>query len=236
MILIVSSLARDADALAALCAQRAWPNQTCRTVSEFRRASETTRPRVVIARQRLADGQADDVLTHLGKDRQSHPARVIVLAPADCSVEEEIRHVSLGADNVLRDPVRNEVLVEWMARYRAGIPARERGLPVPPCYEFAGVQVLPRERRLACIGRNVRTTSKVIALVQTLQRHAGQVVPYDVLYLKLFERRFAGDTSNCRVLLSKAGEHFRRLGVNLRDHIKVIPKSGYLYSPGGNPR
>jgi DNA-binding response OmpR family regulator len=230
MILIVSSLGREAEALAALCAQRAWPSQTCSTVSQFRRVVEKIRPKLVIVRQRLTDGYSDDVLTHLGNGREPGPARVIVLAPADCSSKEETRHVSLGADSVFRDPVRVEVLLEMVARYRARPATPASPSPVPTlCYEFAGVQVFPHEHRLSRSGQDVRTTPRVIGLVQILHHAAGQVVPYATLYPELFERRFDGDTSNCRVLLAKADSAFRRLGVKLREHIKVIPKSGYLY-------
>lgn len=234
MILIVSSLAREAEALAALCEQRAWPSQTCQTVSQFRRVVETTSPRVVIARQRLTDGCSDDVLTHLSNDRQPGPARVIVLAPADCSAKQETRHISLGADSVFRDPVRIEVLLEMVARYRAR-ESVQLGGPVAPtlCYEFAGVQVFPHEHRLTRSGRSVKTTPKVIELVQMLHGSANRVVPYATLYPEIFGRRFMGDTANCRVLLAKADTAFRRLGVKLRKHIKVIPKSGYLYQADG---
>lgn len=76
----------------------------------------------------------------------------------------------------------------------------------------------------------VRTSTRVIELVQILHRASGRVVPYDTLYAELFARRYEGDTANCRVLLAKADAAFRRLGVNLRKYIKVIPKSGYMYA------
>lgn len=240
MILIVSSQADEADALAALCEQRAWPSQVCKSVSEFLRLAERTSPRVVIARQRLADGHSDDVLNHLGKSRSTRPPRVIVLAPADCSIKEETRHVSLGADHVFRDPVRIEVLLEVVNRHRdRGIAQRARLQVTPLCFDFAGVQVFPHEHRLVRGDRSVCTTPRVIELLQLLHANVGQVTPYPLLYSELFDRRFSGDTVNCRVLLAKAAGAFRRLGGNLRRHIKVIPKSGYLYSPsdpdGGAP-
>jgi hypothetical protein len=55
-----------------------------------------------------------------------------------------------------------------------------------------------------------------------------------VLYGELFNQRFAGETANSRVLLVKVTSSFRKLGVDLRAHITVIPKSGYLYTPS-NP-
>jgi DNA-binding response OmpR family regulator len=231
VILIVSSLAREAEALAALCEQRRWPVEICRTVARLRRTMEKITPKLVIIRQRLSDGYSDDLLTMLSAESANGKPRVIVLAPADCSINEETRQLSLGADSVLRDPIRIQVLLELAARYRSK-PAQSASQAGRKdlAFEFAGARIFPHECRLARDGKNVRTTPRVIQLVQVLHRMTGQVASYDSLYPELFDRRFAGDTANCRVLLAKADMTFRRLGVNLRRYIKVIPKSGYLYS------
>lgn len=232
MIYIVSSLAREAEVLAALCEQRSWPAQACRRVADFVTAADKTIPHAVVVRHRLEDGYSDDVLAYLGLRDTPRNARVIVLASADCPAKMESRQVALGADHVFRDPVRIEVLLEVLNRCRSGAPAAATALPAAtPSYEFAGVEVFPREHRLTRHDRTVRTTPKVIEFVQILHRNPDRVVPYTTLYDELFARRFAGDTSNCRVLLAKADGVFKRLGVHLRRHIEVIPKSGYLYRP-----
>jgi two-component system, OmpR family, KDP operon response regulator KdpE len=236
MIYIVSSLAREAEVLAALCEQRSWPTQACRRVADFVVAADKTSPRSVIVRHRLEDGYSDDVLAYLGLRETQRPTRVIVLAAANCSPKEETRHLSLGADSVLRDPVRVEVLLEYLARHRMQAAAGSSAPAAPvSSYEFAGVQVHPLEHRLTRAGRSVRTTPRVIELLQLLHGNAGRVAPYPLLYSELFGRRFAGDTANCRVLLAKADGYFHRLGVNLRAHIRVIPKSGYLYPADETP-
>ncbi len=233
MIYIVSSLAREAEVLAALCEQRSLPSLACTRIAEFKNAAEKNSPQAVIVRHRLADGYSDDIIAYVAK-HTTRPARVIVLAPADCSAKEETRHISLGADSVLRDPVRLEVMLEYLARHcaDAASPAPRKSAA---CYEFAGVQVHPLEHRLTRGKQNVRTTQRVIELLHVLHANAGQVASYASLYSELFGRRFAGDTANCRVLLAKANDAFRRLGVNLRNHIKVIPKSGYLYPADCDP-
>ena len=235
MIYIVSSIAREADILAALCEQRAWPSQACRRVADFVTAADKAPPHAVIVRQRLEDGYSDDVLAHLGTRETPRNIPVIVLASADCPVKMETRQIALGADHVFRDPVRIEVLLEVLNRRRSRSSAT-RALPAAaPSYKFAGAEVFPHEHRLTRRDRTVRTTPKVIEFVQILHRHADQVVPYTTLYHELFARRFSGDTSNCRVLLAKADAAFKRLGVHLRRHIEVIPKSGYLYRPRPGP-
>lgn len=236
MIHIVSSLAREAEVLAALCEQRSWPTLACTRFADFRHAAEKNTPQAVIVRQQLEDGYSDDVLAYLESRPGPRTTRVIVLAPANCSAKEERRHISLGADSVLRDPVRLEVMLEYLARYRT----KSRPRPSAPragaaSYEFAGVHVHPLEHRLSRGKQEAHTTPRVIELLQVLHANAGRVTPYTQLYCELFGRRFAGDTANCRVLLGKAAAVFRRLGVPLRQHIKVIPKSGYLYPAKSNP-
>jgi DNA-binding response OmpR family regulator len=237
MILIVSSQVGEADALATLCNQRNWTNQVCQTFSTFVRAASKLAPRVVVTRQRLEDGYSDDILAQLGPLVGGNPSRVVVLASADCTPKEEARQLSLGADQVLRDPVRIEVLVELLQRHQHSPRSADNFIhSTNRCYEFAGAQVSPHELRLLRGRRSVTTTLKVIELVQTLHRAPGQVVPYTVMYEDLFGRQFNGDTANCRVLLGKAAADFRRLGLDLRAHIEVIPKSGYRYKPAGATR
>lgn len=229
MILIVSSSHREAALLAALCEQRAWPCEACTSISAAVRLAERNDPRVVVVRQRLSDGYSDDILASLKRLEASSTTRVIVMVPADCSIQQEARQVKLGADSVFRDPVRLEVLFEYLARYRTeSTPVTAQA--APPSYEFARVEVFPHEHRLVCAGKSIHVAPQEIGLLRLLSRSAGKVTPYPLLYSELFNQRFAGDTANCRVLLGKITTSFRRLGIDLRRHIEVIPKSGYLYS------
>jgi two-component system KDP operon response regulator KdpE len=213
----------------ALCEQRTWPCETCTSLADFDRLAEKSTPRAVVVRQRLSDGYSDDILASLKRLDASPAARVIILVPADCSIQQEARQVKLGADGVFRDPVRLEVLLEYLARYRTEkTPGSMRASPL--CYEFARVQVFPHEHRLVRAGKSIHVAPQEIGLLRLLSRSAGKVLPYPVLYSELFHQRFSGETANSRVLLGKITTSFRRLGVDLRRHIEVIPKSGYLYS------
>ncbi len=189
-------------------------------------------PKLVITRHRLSDGYSDEILGMLKE--QDQPSRVIVLAAADCSTKDEARHLSLGADAVLRDPLRIQVLLELAARYRGlSIAAKPESSREGLGFDFAGTHVLPHERTISRAGRKTKTSPRVIGLLQILHRAEGRVVSYESLFPDLFGRPFNGDTANSRVLLAKADREFRGLGVNLRKHLKVIPKSGYLYAARG---
>ena len=238
MIFIISNSKGEAGLLAKLSEQRSWPCQACVDVACFEKLAEKLTPRVVVVRQNLRLEYSDDILASLKRTGASSLARVIVLAPANFSMQQEARQIALGADCVLRDPVRMVVLFEYLAKYRAetrGAPSLTQ-LP-PQTYEFAGVRVVPHEHRLFRLNQSVHVAPQEIELLRLLSRSVGKVVPYPVLYTDLFNQRFAGDTANCRVLLGKIAASFRRLGVNLRTFIEVIPKSGYLYSARAtNPR
>lgn len=230
MIFIVSSSPGEAVLLATLCEQRSWPNHACVSLSDFEKLVEKNDPRAVVVRQRLRDGYSDDILASLKRRNPPTQIKVIVLVPADCSIRQEARHVTLGADCVLRDPVRMEVLLEYLSKYRTGGPSSASPTKISPStYDFAGVQVVPHEHRLVRMNRSMHVAPQEVELLRQLSRSAGKVVPYPVLYAELFSQRFAGDTANCRVLLGKVTSSFRRLGINLRSFIEVIPKSGYLY-------
>jgi DNA-binding response OmpR family regulator len=233
MILFVSSQAREAEVFASLCAQRDWVSCSCKKLSEFVRIVGKSAPRVVVTRQRLEDGYADDILSYFRQPANGSSSRVLILAAANCAPKEEARLLSLGAEQIFRDPVRVGVLLEVISRYqRNPISPPETDHADELTYYFAGARVFRSEHRLACKGRVVTTTPKVIELIDALRRTPGRVVSYMALYDELFARRFDGDTSNCRVLLAKAAADFERVGLDLRTHIEVIPKSGYRYNAG----
>ena len=232
MIFIVSSSAAETVLLTRLCEQRSWPCQACFSLSDFEKQVDKNNPRAVVVRQRLRDGYSDDILASLKRLNSPPRPHVIVLVAADCSIRQEARQVALGADCVLRDPVRMEVLLEYLAKYRTeirGSPLRPNGLPLT--YDFAGAQVVPHEHRLVRLNQAIHLAPQEIELLRLLSHSIGKVVPYPVLYSEIFNQRFAGDTANSRVLLAKVSTSFRRLGIDLRTFIEVIPKSGYLYSP-----
>ena len=232
MILIVSSSSKETTLLTALCDHRTWPSHCCLTLREFIPTMERVRPRAVVVRQRLLDGYSDDVLSCLQHDPAAIRPRVIVLMGAGSTAQAEARQLALGADCVLHDPVRTEIFLEYLAKYRNPIESPVVQRPgQTTSFRVAGIEVFPHEHRIVRHKKSLHVAPQEIALLRLLARSPNEVVPYPVLYGDLFSRRFGGDTANCRVLLGKVSASFKRLGVDLRASIQVIPKSGYLYVP-----
>jgi len=232
MILFISSSNREAAALATACDHRSWASYSCATVREFRPLTERIRPRAIVVRQRLIDGYSDDIFVSLRATPAATRPRVIVLMSADRSTPAEARQIALGADCVLHDPVRMEILLEYLAKYRLPVETHaphSSGRRV--AFSVAGVDVYPQEHRIARGKRSLHVAPQEIALLRILADTPDEVVPYEILYGDLLGRRFEGDTTNCRVLLGKVSASFKRLQIDLRSFIQVIPKSGYLYSP-----
>jgi DNA-binding winged helix-turn-helix (wHTH) protein len=167
--------------------------------------------------------------------RESSPegcVKLIVLLSADSPAAVEARQVLLGADVVHRDPVRIDVIGAYIARFRSLRPSMVME-PAPAgrrALYFAGAMVDVMERTLRHGDRSVSITPREVELIQLLFESRGGVATYDILYNEILDRRFCGDTSNMRVLLGKLAGSFRRVGLSFRQHIEVVPKTGYRYS------
>jgi DNA-binding response OmpR family regulator len=229
VIAIVSSEARERLAFAALCEQAGGEHRACDSLRAFRRALGQTPPRIVLCRHRLADGYSDDLLR--GLREAASDARVIVLLQASASAALEARQLALGADYVFRDPVRTEVLLEYLRRAvrasRAKTPRASRRRPVP--LKFGAATIDPIGRTVRHEGRTRAITPRELQLLKMLLGAGSDVVTYAELYREILGRAFQGDTSNLRVLLGKLDASFRAVGINLRHHVEVIPKTGYRY-------
>ena len=210
---------------------RSRPTCTCASLGQFRTQLRKIRPAIVVARARLLDGYSDDLIALLVRTELVPGTRVLVLAGADCTPRQEARQLSLGADCVLKDPLRPEVLLEYIAKFLRPSPT---SAPRPSPAEqilFAGGTIRPDQQRLHCRTRSVHLAPKEIELARLLAESPGKTVTYHFLYGELFHRTFSGDTANLRVLLGKLAASYRKLGLDLRARIRVTPKSGYCYLP-----
>lgn len=228
MILVISSSTRERSALTALGESAGWVVSGAESLHEARRTLRRQATRALVARHTLADGYAD----HLARDIAAVPGdrrpRLIVLASPGTSAAEEARLVTLGADCVLRDPVRSEVLLAYLARY---LSRGETG-PRPPAtaaarLSFAGGDLHSDDRTLRLRGRTRTLTPREASLAESLAARPGEVVTYETLFGEVLGRRFRGDTSNLRVLLGKLAASCSAVGGDLRAWVEVIPKSGY---------
>jgi DNA-binding response OmpR family regulator len=228
--IIISSSGREAAMFAALCDQKSWPCHACTSIAEFTKIIEKLTPRTVITRYRLEDGHSDEILSLLSSNGQFATTRVIVLLPANVTTQQEVRQVGLGADCLMRDPLRMEVLLAHVERNRERLGRTPTSTSIPETiFEIAGVMVHTNKHILERSGRTFEVAPQVVAFLRLLARSAENVLTYPVIYNELFNRRFTGDTANARVLLAKAANSFALLDVNLRAHVSVIAKSGYLY-------
>lgn len=233
MIVIVSSSAAERGAFAALCDSRGWANVECDSVRAARKSFRKLRPVAVLVRHRLRDGYSDDVMTALVATRSLPAVKVVVLLGPSASSAQAARQISLGVDNVLRDPVRTEVLVEYLARYRQLKVLSTKNSQREPrkSFRFAGGSISPVERRLSSGKQLVNLTPREVQLAELLSEARGEVVTYESLYSEILGTKFRGETSNMRVLLGKLDASFRSVGLTIRKFVEVIPKSGYRYSP-----
>lgn len=231
MIIIVSSSPREARALALLIGNHPRPAYTCTSVGQFRAQLRKTLPAVVVARASLVDGYSDDLLALLTKAELLPGTRVIVLSGADCTAGQEARQLSLGADCVLKDPLRPDVLLEYVAKFLLTSFAPPPRLPPAEQILFAGATLRPDQQQLRRAERTVHITPREIELARLLAESPGKIVTYHFIYSELFNRTFSGDTVNLRVLLGKLASSYRKVGIDLRSLIRVTPKSGYCYLP-----
>ncbi len=231
MIAIVSPTARERVAFATLCASRGWPSVAFDSLRAFRRALRRTKPKVVLVRHALPDGYSDDLIAALGERGLLPAAKIIVLVAAGTSSTVEARQVSLGADCVQRDPVRTNVLLEYVAKYFRSPRASVGSSHAAPAktVSFAGAVLNPEERLLRHGSQETTLTPREVELVELLIHSQGEVVTYDTLYHEILNRSFRGDTSNMRVLLGKLNSSAALLGIALRQWVEVIPKTGYRY-------
>ncbi len=233
VILILSDSLREATLLGNLCEHRSWLFGTGKSVEDYARSLEAAPPHTIITRHKLAEGYSDDLFARVAQ-QSSHAPKIIVLMPANCTVAEEARQLRLGADCVLRDPLRLEVLLAYLEKFETRPSSRIAPTPAKPVtIRFAGAEIRMLEHEISRGARTVQTTPRVIELLRLLARTPGKVVPYPLIYSEVFGRRFTGETANARVLLARTVADFRKLGVDLRKEIAVIPKSGYLYKPAG---
>ena len=156
---------------------------------------------------------------------------IIVIMSAGISAESEARQLNLGADCVLRDPVRSEVLLAYLEKYQSQRQAKDSlGTHRPKdLIQFAGATLHISDRRFRRGKKSITLTPREVELVEFLHSYRGEVTSYDALYEGILGRRFGGDTGNMRVLLNKLAASCRCIGITLREWVEVIPKSGYRY-------
>ena len=186
---MLSSAGRERSALVTLSESAGWVATEAGGLREARRLLARQSPRVILARHQLSDGFADHLLREIGPETPGRP-RLIILASPGLAAAEEARQISLGADCVLRDPVRSEVLLAYLARYlRRKEQDRSASARAPSVLAFAGGELRPEDRTLR-LRRATRTlTPREAALAEVLAARPGELVTYETLYGEVLGRR-----------------------------------------------
>jgi DNA-binding response OmpR family regulator len=231
LIVVIASSPREASALANLTGFASLASSVCVSVNQFKCLLRKVSPGVVIARTNLSDGYSDDVLRLLAKPEPSSGTAVIILAKADFTSKQESRQLALGADCVLKDPLRPDVLLEYVAKF---LRSSRQPSELRPSQRFtlAGAEIIPDRRTLQCGKKSINLSPKEVDLARLFAESPGKMVTYETLYTELFGRTFSGDSVNGRVLLGKLAASFQKLRVDLRGQIEVIPKLGFRYLAG----
>ena len=229
MIAIASSAPAERSALAVLCADRGWNSIECRSVRDVIRIVRRVSPKVMLVRFQLQDGFSDDVFDALSTAPGCSATKTIVMLPADAPAAIEARQVALGADCVQRDPVRTEVLLAYIEKFRRKSPRVSTTRSSLQLY-VSGATLNALDRTLRFHEKSTVLTPREATLVELLVGSTGEVVTYEELYDDILGQRFRGDTSNMRVLLAKLSSSASQIGLAFRRCVDVIPKTGYRYN------
>ncbi|MEW5958208.1 MAG: response regulator transcription factor [Chloroflexota bacterium] len=172
-----------------------------------------------------------DVLKHI---RLFSGVAVIILTVRDDELDK-VRGLELGADDYVVKPFGH---LELLARIRS-VLRRVEGLagPVEPALVCGELQIDFNRRRVAVGEREIKLTNTEFRLLEVLARHAGQVVPNEVLltrvwgpeamdeldYLKVFtyrlRRKIEPDPAHPRYLLTEWGVgYWLAAAVNNEEH------------------
>jgi len=114
-----------------------------------------------------------EVIRHLRAANRNTPT---ILVSAGDSMADVVRGLDLGADDYLAEPFAPEVL---LARMRA--LHRRNPVTYPPDLEFEDLRLKARTHELQRGPRAVALTRTEYALLETLMRRAGSIVPKNVL-------------------------------------------------------
>ncbi len=104
------------------------------------------------------------------------PDTPVILLSAETTVEERIRGLNGGADDVLAKPF---VIAELVARAHAVL--RRRARPVQDVFLFEDLQVNRVSHRVCRAGRAIELSPKEYALLEFLLRHPGRPVPRNTI-------------------------------------------------------
>ena len=162
--------------------------------------------------------------------REASPVPILMLTVRD-SVLDKVQALDLGADDYLTKPFDH---LELLARLRALVRRAHGGVPARPAFARGDFSLDFASHEVRVGGEVVALTSTEYRLLEELVRHAGTVLPYDVLLERVWGPEYNGELQYLRVFV-------RRLRRKLGDdparprYIQTEWNTGYRFLPGPNP-
>jgi two-component system, OmpR family, response regulator CpxR len=148
----------------------------------------------------------------------------VLILTADGEEVDRILGLELGADDYLAKPFNPR---ELAARVRA-ILRRASGTRLAGRLDIGDVTLDPMSRQVWRCGQPISLTMAEFVLLETLARHAGQVVSRGRLAEQVLGRRLASFDRSIDVHVSNLR---KKLGdvVGAREHIRAVRGEGYVF-------
>jgi DNA-binding response OmpR family regulator len=198
--LLIAEDAHDVAEVVAFGMRMTWPD--CQVTvagsgTEALRAFEAEPPDLVVLDVSMPPPDGFEVCRRIRKTSQ---VPILMLTVHDATLDK-VRALDLGADDYLTKPFDH---LELLARLRA-LVRRARSPLVPPSTTFTAgdlsVDFTTHEVRIR--GEVIQLTSTEYRLLEELVRHAGTVLPHQVLLERVWGAEYIGDTHYLKVFVRR---------------------------------
>ena len=129
---------------------------------------------------------------------QGHQVPVLFLSARD-QVEDRVKGLELGADDYL---VKSFSFAELLARVRT-ILRRGRSGVEAIALQVADLELDLLRRRVSRAGKRIELTAKEFALLESLMRRHGEVLPRSLIASQVWDMNFDSDTNVIEVAMRR---------------------------------
>ena len=166
-----------------------------------------------------------DGLTIIKAIRAIRSATKILILSAQCSLQDKVEGLQLGADDYLTKPFS---FIELKARLSALIRRHSPVDQFDPTELQLGDIRLDLKRRKTWLGNEqIRLQNRDFLLLEYLMRHAGQLVTRSMLLKNVWEYRFEPQTNIVDVHISRLRRKLNHNGP--KHYITTVRGRGYVF-------